>query len=283
MSILNNLKLTSRINQQWTESGLDSLAHCNDREYFLKYPYPISYQYNSRGFRDHEWPANLEEPIWCIGDSFTVGLGSPFSHCWPQILQSASQRRTINVSMDGASNEWISRVACDIIKQVSPKNIVIMWSYAHRREDPDYTLDDEQRRNFYTRTTAQEDLENFKSCIERLPNDTNIVHTVIPRSQEFYDLALTWENIRGPDWPEDCPTTELEYTSLPKFVLSEIYHMPEVSQQIKDMLRNKHEFELLKKQYDIIEVESLDVARDGHHFDILTSQWLVQQVLPRLV
>ena len=72
--ILPDLILTSRQNQVWAESGIDSLKNCVNKQHFKSYPHPVEYQYNSRGFRDDTWPSNLEESIWCIGDSFTVGI-----------------------------------------------------------------------------------------------------------------------------------------------------------------------------------------------------------------
>ncbi len=77
---------------------------------FLDYPYPISYSYNSHGFRDDEWPDDLSNVIWCIGDSFTTGVGVPFDHRWPNILQSKINKRCINLGIDGASNELIRNI-----------------------------------------------------------------------------------------------------------------------------------------------------------------------------
>ena len=43
------------------------------------------------------------------------------------------------------------------------------------------------------------------------------------------------------------------------------------------------EFQLIQQQHpeflsDLIRVESLDRARDGHHFDLLTAEWVAKQV-----
>ena len=72
--------------------------------HFLSYDYPINYQHNSRGFRDSEWPNDLDNIIWCVGDSFTKGLGAPVEHTWPSILQNKTNKRCLNVSINGASN-----------------------------------------------------------------------------------------------------------------------------------------------------------------------------------
>jgi hypothetical protein len=135
--ILPDFVLPSRVNQCWKYNGIDSLESCLDKKHFESYPYDITYRYNSRGFRDTEWPDSIKElqsAIWCVGDSFTVGIGSPLEHTWPWILQKATQRRTINVSMDGASNMWIARKSLDIVNKIKPAHLIIQWSYISRRE-----------------------------------------------------------------------------------------------------------------------------------------------------
>ena len=37
-------------------SGSDSPEECLSKDHFLNYTKDISYNYNSRGFRDNEWP-----------------------------------------------------------------------------------------------------------------------------------------------------------------------------------------------------------------------------------
>jgi len=140
---LSDFVLPSRVNQNWLYSGIDSPELCPDLLHFQQYACPVQYQYNSRGFRDSEWPSDLKSAVWCLGDSFTVGLGQPFAHIWPQVLQTKTATRTVNVSMDGASNDWIARKCCELIQQVDPGVIVLQWSYLHRREE---SIDDINQR-----------------------------------------------------------------------------------------------------------------------------------------
>lgn len=138
MKILNSLNLPNKSKCIFNETGVDSYEKCLDKKHFISYPWQVVYNYNSRGFRDCEWPENitdLKNSIWCLGDSFTVGLGSPLRNTWPYILSEKTNCRTINVSMDGASNNWISRKANHIYNEILPKTIVICWSFLHRRED----------------------------------------------------------------------------------------------------------------------------------------------------
>jgi hypothetical protein len=224
--ILGDLILSSRSNQYWKYSGLDSFNECIDKKYFLKYPHEISYEYNSRGFRDSEWPdslAELSECIWCIGDSFTVGLGQPYDHIWPQVLQRRSKRRTINISMDGASNDWILRRTQQIIDEINPKNIVLMWSYLHRRESEDTSLSDENRRLLWNQNIDCTDILDY----------------------------LYWKNQRSK--LNQFIDNIIEF-SIPNYCL---WHNPDDG---------------------VILVPQLDYARDHHHFDIKTSEWIVDKM-----
>ena len=167
--ILPDFILPSRVNQHWQYSGIDSIEKCLDKNWFNQYPHKITYDYNSRGFRDHEWPDTIEElqqSIWCIGDSFTVGLGSPIEYTWPHILQKKTGFRTINVGMDGASNNWIARKTVDILQQIQPRHVVLHWSYLHRGESTDQTLSDEGRRIQYKNVDLDSAVQNFENCIK---------------------------------------------------------------------------------------------------------------------
>jgi hypothetical protein len=188
--ILPDVALTGRANQTWVFSGTDTFKQCLDQQHFSSYPHRISYVYNSRGFRDCEWPTTVDElsnAVWCFGDSFTVGVGSPLEFTWPQVLQHQLQRRCINVSMDGASNEWISKTAVKIIKEIRPKAVVVMWSYLHRRELPDTEMSDEDRRVHFSNTSELEDLANFQTCYNKLIDlcslsHTHGIHAIIPNA-----------------------------------------------------------------------------------------------------
>jgi hypothetical protein len=276
--ILPDFILPSRVNQHWEYSGLDSIEHCLNKKHFKSYPHKIEYRYNSQGFRDAEWPDTLEElknSIWCIGDSFTVGLGSPIEHTWPWLLQQQIGCRVINVSMDGASNNWIARQTNLIQKQISPVNIVIMWSYIHRRENKDCNLDDEQRRIYTIASTDVEDIDNLKSCFNLVKNN-NVTQLSVPDSLPIINPQEIWNTIRGQDWPLIAPNSVTEMLLLPKFVQTELKEYFKLWDELQQLLEFLDKFRDLDS--DIIKVKQLDRARDGHHFDIVTAQWVVDQI-----
>jgi hypothetical protein len=284
--ILPNLLLHSRINQNWQFSGMDHINQCFDKNHFLSYPYSITYKYNSRGFRDHEWPDTMQDlrnAIWCIGDSFTVGLGSPLEHTWAVRLSKITDRRIINVSMDGASNEWIARIAENIVQVVDPAQLVIMWSYTHRRESIKTSLSDEFRRIYSSNCTDHEDWENFVDCKKRVDLIANSVQFAVPcfRHEPPLIHQSWWESIRGTDWPANPPTTPQELNSLPDWILHELKNLHGRLDEYRDIVTRQQLYSPLPAT--VISVESQDLARDGHHFDLITADWVATQAMSRLV
>jgi hypothetical protein len=279
--ILPDFVLSSRINQTLRHSGIDSPDLCLDKTHFENYPHEISYQYNSRGFRDDEWPdtaEQLKKSIWCVGDSFTVGIGGPKDHTWPTVLQKVTGIRTINISLDGASNNWIARQAQNILTEICPEILIIHWSYLHRREGLQ-SLKETQKFNFF----------------------------------------MHYENVRGPDWPNISQIEQ--FTELPPHIQNELLsgHDSSWRQDITDdQLRLWHiktdiqqDIDNTQQCIDLVEQHAsncqlihsfipgsgrrlhtefqtrfamiddfacLDLARDGHHYDIKTSEYFVQQI-----
>jgi len=287
--ILPDFILPSRSHQQWNYSGIDSPELALDSDHFRQYPYPITYQYNSRGFRDSEWPDDLTDTVWCVGDSFTVGVGSPVEHTWKWILEQKLQRRCINISMDGASNQWIARKLNSLIRSGLAKTIVVQWSYFSRRENPNDQLSDESRRMHYdpkslARSEHEQillDIENFQQCINSIePGNYNIVHSVIPNAVSGIDprqVSGWWYNDRQADWPEQLPESLLDMGD-------------PIVQQLQDRgLLEKYAVYYQLQQFltanNIILVDqmddnfNLDLARDGHHYGKKTAEKFVNTVI----
>jgi hypothetical protein len=289
--ILPDLVLPSRRNQRWQYSGLDSPDQCLNKNHFVNYPYTVEYAYNSRGFRDDEWPADihdLESSIWCVGDSFTVGLGQPYPHIWPQVLQTRTSVRTINVSMDGASNQWIARRSRQIIETIAPKYMVIMWSYIHRRESTDLAFDDEQRRLISSDVSMYEDLLCFFQILDDFCDidTTKIIHCIVPGGLAGLDkstLSKIWNDIRGPDWPKTAPQCFADLEKCPDFVRRELKENFNLYDTIGILTQCQSMFDWCDRSPLFLgEISRRDIARDGHHFDILTSESLTDQIIALL-
>jgi len=276
---LDNLCVPRKRNIQESYSGIDHIDYCQDQQHFKQYPWPVNYSFNSRGFRDQEWPTTdqeLQSAIWCVGDSFTKGVGQPWVNTWPQRLLAESGTRTINVSLDGASNQWISRMAVDILRQVQPRNMVIMWSYIHRRESDDTSRPAEDRVIHYVNSTFEQDVDLLLECLQQVKNhekSTCIVHTAIPG---YRPTMKPWPYIRKPDWPHKIPGTVAELNALPQHIQDEIY-------SLDFLMADIHTNEKIQNNTRVIEIiNQLDRARDGHHFDRVTADWIVEQIVPQL-
>jgi len=279
--ILADLFLRSKVNQYCTTSGIDSLDRCLNKQHFLDYLHEVEYQHNSRGFRDSEWPDSMEElqnAVWCVGDSFTVGIGSPYEFTWPQVLAKATGRRCVNVSMDGASNNWISRRAQQIIQEVNPTHMVVLWSYIHRRESPDTTLSDEVRMIYFRKSDSEyDDLINFIDCYSAVnQNTTNtvIANGIIPFASPNLVINDSWKKIRDPSWPELFPNTYAEFSQLPQHIKKETADI--FSKNDLDIWFAQNDF---YRHNQLIELSNLDHARDYHHFDKITSEFFVREII----
>ena len=205
--------------------GIDSLELCKDRQHFLNYSKKITYEYNSKGFRDKEWPETLSDVIWCVGDSFTVGVGQPAEETWPQLLEKKIGKRCINLGEDACSNDTISLRVKNIYDLYKPKLIIVMWSYFHRRR-----IDNENVHFDKTDFSPKSDLKNFiKNCKKISKLKTKIIQTIIPNA--FLDSQI---------------------------------------------------FNYLLNKFKILNFPQLDYARDYHHFDIKTSEHLVNLLIKKI-
>ena len=190
------LKIKNRIGieKSWhntVTSGLDSPKECLDKDHFQNYPKRITYKYNANGFRDDEWPEDLSDVIWCVGDSFTVGIGQPFEETWPKLLQKKLGERCLNLGEDGCSNDTIALRIKEIFKLHNPRLIVVMWSYlARRRIDGENVFHD--KNDF----GDDKDLVNFSKNF-KIVNDlsTNIINLLVPFG--FNDMKLLEEKYKN--------------------------------------------------------------------------------------
>lgn len=284
--ILSDFILHSRVNAVWQFSGIDSIELCLDKKHFKNYPHRVEYVYNSRGFRDQEWPESVEElknAIWCIGDSFTVGLGSPLEHTWPYLLQQQTGRRCINVSMDGASNEWIARKGISLLTAISPDMIIAHWSYTHRRELPTAPILELRWLNHYNDIKDPTwPMCNSFDDIDKLPNYIQLeikqMHNINVLTCNDEDRRMHLLNSTTEDdhintlssiaaLAAACSDTKLIHSFIPKFCTAN-----SVNQF----------FSQFNNIADYVKYSEIDTARDGHHYDILTAQSLVDKLVEQI-
>lgn len=245
-------------------SGIDSPEHCVDPAHFARYPHSVQYNYNSRGFRDQEWPSDLNSVIWCVGDSFTHGLGVPQSHTWPAVLQRRTARRCINISMDGASNMWIARMALAILAEFDQADVVLHWSFIHRRELNDHDALHKKFNHFYHNVKDPSWPNCDYSSIDQLP--AAIKFELIHRhgwNTEIYSNDRVTQWVRS-DTAEDVVNTQRCRDLIPAGVIQTA--IPEWTP--KDV-----------SIPGVIEIQPVDLARDGFHYDVATSNLLVDLIM----
>jgi hypothetical protein len=277
--ILPSVNLLNTRYEQAGVSGIDSPEACLDLRHYRAYPYTVSYQGNSRGFRDTEWPEDLVNAVWCIGDSFTRGVGVPFEHTWPQVLQQQTGCRTINISMDGASNNWIARQAQMIINQVAPKHMVIHWSYIHRREAPIGDMLDHAWQDFYQ---AVKD-PSWPDCAT--PDHMAQLPTAIQQEIQHNPSYATWTQ-----------AVDADHARRLHYIDSTVEQDLDNMQDCIDLVSNSgtrviHSFipgwiesganaSVLNFHGAAVvpEFKLRDRARDGFHYDVLTSRYFVDQI-----
>ncbi len=170
-----------RAGKRIDRTGLDTHELCIDKRHFENYKKKINYEYNSRGFRDVEWPVDFSDSICCIGDSYTEGLGQPFEETWPQLLQEKTGKTCINLGVNGASAESMRMRAESAVKTHKANNVVIMWSFVHRRRinGKDMHYDDRGREGFNDKADLENFLHNF-DLANKL--EAKIVNTVVPNA-----------------------------------------------------------------------------------------------------
>lgn len=284
--ILPDFVLTTRVGLQCNETGIDSLHEVVNKQHFLNYPHTISYNYNSRGFRDIEWPDSQQELascIFCIGDSFTVGLGSSVDHMWSNVLAQQAGIRIINVSLDGASNTWIARKAQRVLQEISPIAIICAWTYFHRRELDDTCMTDEDRRVHMIASTFEEDLTNFISCVTPIAHThTKVLNFLIPDAQCTSDNLIAWQNFSGHSWPALPPNCTEEFLKLPQSIQDEITLLDKNKRFMSNLAKNDLTLNSIKK-LNVIQIPQLDYSRDGHHFDLKTSDWIAKESLRHIL
>jgi hypothetical protein len=250
------------------------------------YQYPIHYSFNSRGFRDTEWPDGMQElknSIWCVGDSATLGVGSPLSHTWPAILQEVTQTRTINISLRGIANDGIFRQTQQILEQVQPRLVVVQWTYLHRRDlSIDYAL--EKKWQQYYNDIKDPTWPNCKyKEIEKLPQwiREEILSTHEKFSSRLCETDLCNLNHQVFSDQENIQHT-LNFIKILEKSKKDTNLIHSVIPAIDETLDNSAQFdqEIRKLPIKLVpRFQYLDYARDMYHWDIKTSKNFVQLLL----
>ena len=240
------LQVKDSIGLQSKFRGMDHIDLCYDKLHFMSYQKTVNYNYNSRGFRDSEWPEAIQNKVWCIGDSFTVGIGQPYEETWPMLLEKKLNEPCIKIAQDGCSNDLISQRVEQLKNSYKPRCIIIVWSYFWRR----FRYGKNVHFDKDARELPKHDLQNFVDNFIRanINPSCKILNYLIPDC--MIESSSSWLKLR--------------------------------SRKNKKNLLKLLEYKYPKTDFtNLTEIEQLDYARDGHHFDISTCQKVVNDILKK--
>jgi hypothetical protein len=93
---------------------------------------PITYQYNTHGFRNPEFDTTVDAV--CFGCSFTMGTGIHAEQTWPAQLAQLTGLRVANLGHAGSSNDTAFRFAKHYLPYLKPKWAIWLQTDRHRLE-----------------------------------------------------------------------------------------------------------------------------------------------------
>ena len=95
----------------------------------------VEYHLNSKGYRDVEWSDDdLNDSIWCVGNSDVFGLGVANEHTWVRVLEKKSGIKTINLGIAGAAWDTIARIVACGLRRYKPRAVIVQTTTPDRRE-----------------------------------------------------------------------------------------------------------------------------------------------------
>ena len=190
--------------------------------------------------------------------------------------------------MDGASNNWMARKAVSLISQIQPKTVIIHWSYIERREEYPGRFDQRQWSKTYNNIkdpswpecplleTAytlpahiiKEIVEVFKFPLGKYINDHSL-RSKCSKAGIEQDIANTWECINSVAKIAKEFDVNVINSFIPEFI----------SSNLQDMFWN---FLTATEIQYVPEFQRLDLARDGHHYDIVTATQFVENLVGKI-
>jgi len=95
------------------------------------------------------------------------------------------------------------------------------------------------------------------------------------------NVVDSWDVIKDPKWPK-CPENLDDFDALPDYILQELKNLHGCYDDMRNCLK-KESNNTFEYPEDIIYIrERLDWARDYYHFDIRTSEWVVDRILEKI-
>lgn len=154
----------------------------HDMDAYNNYP-KFEYKFNSRGFRDEEWPDNTDNVIWLVGDSGSMGVGVAYEDTYPVLIEKALNTRIIKACKLNGNNYFdVFMYAQDILKTIKPKVLLVQWSFLWRNHIP---------KDESVVVTDKQDVIatlGYIKNLEKIKGDTRMIHLVCPMVHCFGDF-----------------------------------------------------------------------------------------------
>jgi len=180
---------------------------------YFEYPYEVKYKFNSRGFRDEEWPEDdkLRDAIWCLGDSSGMGTAVPYHDSWYKVLEKDIGVRTINIATPGNTYDQNTDIALKLMRELEPNILIISWTWIHRNNQHEGKRRKYGTRNFDAHTLNvfkkifvsidmdSPDVQDVKYCLDKIKlleeskGNTQLIHVFLDSwclRHEFYTLFI---------------------------------------------------------------------------------------------
>ena len=199
-------------NLSCSELGHDSPTHAGQK-FFMHAP--VQYQFNANGFRTHNFARLDSDCVLVVSDSYTLGMGENINCCYTTIIEQQLGWPVFNISLNGASNDWIARRTKDMLDIVQPRAIVIHYTFSHRREFYNTTWHDDERTLCEPVHTSTENFDNWQQNFNKiavLARSTPLIHSFIPNWHDApVDYAVMPGMILPPIESVDCARDGFHY------------------------------------------------------------------------
>ena len=311
--ILPNVCVESAINQDSCYFGIDRpeiwTRRNLDFDSIKQFPYDVHYTFNSRGFRDHEWPTDISElksSVWLVGSSFSMGIGNPQDQTLSAVLEEKINQRVINVGMGGSTNQWIQDQALQIINEISPSTMIIHWTLIYLVDDPVKSIEKlAAKQKFYYQSIKDpswpDDVELSQlssDILKEIENSIEFQRVQQLSADERLDITTRVSNFLGGDNFLECfekiesnkKNTQIihcfppspESPNLGKF--ARILNTIKLQQVIEYRRPWNPEIEdILYKRYPqaqiLPSIDFIDLARDQLHYGIKTTHAIADQIV----
>lgn len=278
--ILPTLIVPNRINNKLKYLSPDTPEDSTNKHQFDSWPSEISYEFNSRGFRDREWPKDLDKCVWFLGDSVVLGIGQSLPDTLCSRFENITGLTAVNLGVRGISNHTTAYMAQQVLNEVQPTNLVIFWSYFRRRPKKDtYDFLIEGCKD-PTKSDDVKDMLYFRNLVRHLPTNfkTNIIHVFCPGYSIFGQSSAQniWCDIKDPLWPPEF----IGLDHLPSNIVEEISCV----HGLYTFFKNVTEWNNFKNSFEhaVDNIVIQDLARDNYHWGSETNKSVVLEIQKRL-